>query len=391
MDTDESIEPGIKAPASRIQRVKPKLSAAGRWNAKMLRHLATELEQNPETDICTFLSPRYSKKLRTLKGPAAHLKTASVGAAAPQPCDVRSRLRATDSSTIIFQPSAQMEALLRKDMNLNLSESLVNLLAESEVLYTSDWAAAIMVLKLNNRLVVKITNAEAALTEHRSLTYLQEHLSDFPAPKPHGLIRLGNCYLLFTEFIPGQDLEKVWPQLNSKQKQNITGQLDSLFSHLRSIPHPKSMPLGDVAGYGCKDGRKSIRKSTRSITTNAEFQDFIFSGGFDTISTSYIEFLRGLVPKSPAKIVFTHGDLRRANIMVRRDGDEHGNWRVVAVIDWEASGFYPEYWECIKATNNLTPRDNTDWYQYLPGPISLDTYLTHWLIDRLWDRNMVNS
>lgn len=309
--------------------------------------------------------------------------------AAPQPGDVRSRLRATDPSTIIFQPSTQMKALLQDDMDL--SESLVNLVANSEVLYTSVWAGSIMVLKLNENLVVKITNAEAALTEHRSLTYLQTHLPDFPAPKPHGLIQLGNRYLLFTDFIPGQDLEKAWPHLNSNQKQNVTDQLDSLFSHLRSIPHPESMPLGDVEGYGCKDRRKATRKGTKSITTDAEFQDFIFSGGFDTISTSYIEFLRGLMPKSPAKIVFTHGDVRRANIMVRRDGDEHENWSVVAVIDWEASGFYPEYWECVKATNNLTPRDNTDWYQYLPGPASPDTYLTHWLIDRLWDRNMVNS
>lgn len=282
-----------------------------------------------------------------------------------------------------------MEVLLRKDMNL--SESLVDLLAESEVLYTSNWAGCIMVLKLNDNLVVKITNAEAALTEHRSLTYLQKHLPSFPAPRPHGLISLGNRYLLFTEFIPGQDLEKAWPQLNSNQKRNITNQLDSLVSHLRSIPHPKTMPLGDVEGQGCIDRRKSSRKSTGSITTDAEFQDFIFSGGFNTISTSYIEFLSGLMPKCPGKIVFTHGDIRRANIMVRRDSDVNGNWLVVAVIDWEASGFYPEYWECIKATNNLTVRDNTDWYRYLPGPASPDAYLTHWLIDRLWDRNMVNS
>lgn len=284
-----------------------------------------------------------------------------------------------------------MEALLPK--NINLSESLVSLLAESEVLYTSAWAGAIMVLKLDKNLVVKITNAESALTEHRSLTYLQEHLSDFPAPRPHGLIRLGNRSLLFTEFIPGLDLEKAWPQLDSNQKQNITDQLDTLFSYLRSMAHPKSLPLGDVEGYGCKDRRKSIRKSSGSITTDAEFQDFIFSGGFDTIPTSYIEFLRGLMPKSAAKIVFTHGDLRRANIMVRRDGDNnnHGKWSVVAIVDWEASGFYPEYWECIKATNNLSPRDVTDWYQYLPGSASPDSYSTYWLIDRLWDRNMVNS
>lgn len=68
MDTQESTGPATKAHAGRIQKAKPHLSAAGRWNADVLRRLATELEQNPETDICKFLSPRYSKKLWTLKG-----------------------------------------------------------------------------------------------------------------------------------------------------------------------------------------------------------------------------------------------------------------------------------------------------------------------------------
>lgn len=34
-------------------------------------------------------------------------------------------------------------------------------------------------------------------------------------------------------------------------------------------------------------------------------------------------------------------------------------------MDWERSGFYPEYWECVEATNNLAPIDHFDWYMYL--------------------------
>lgn len=42
---------------------------------------------------------------------------------------------------------------------------------------------------------------------------------------------------------------------------------------------------------------------------------------------------------------FTHGDLGPQNILVR--GSE-----VVAIIDWECSGWYPEYWEYTKAHYN---------------------------------------
>lgn len=68
MDPHEPTISATKGPASRMQKGKPDLSAAGRFNAEMMRRLAIELERNPETDICTFLSLRYSKKLRTLKG-----------------------------------------------------------------------------------------------------------------------------------------------------------------------------------------------------------------------------------------------------------------------------------------------------------------------------------
>lgn len=37
--------------------------------------------------------------------------------------------------------------------------------------------------------------------------------------------------------------------------------------------------------------------------------------------------------------VFTHGDIIPQNIMV----DE--NYQVSGIVDWEAAGWYPDYWE----------------------------------------------
>lgn len=42
------------------------------------------------------------------------------------------------------------------------------------------------------------------------------------------------------------------------------------------------------------------------------------------------------------KIVMTHGDLSPRNILVQGS-------KVVAILDWEMSGYYPEYWEYVKA------------------------------------------
>lgn len=50
-------------------------------------------------------------------------------------------------------------------------------------------------------------------------------------------------------------------------------------------------------------------------------------------------------------IVFTHGDIAARNILVR-DG------RIVAIVDWEFAGWYPEYWEYVFTMRGL---DNLDW------------------------------
>jgi serine/threonine protein kinase len=54
------------------------------------------------------------------------------------------------------------------------------------------------------------------------------------------------------------------------------------------------------------------------------------------------QYIRGMVDAHKHGIVFTHGDLRPDNIIVK-------NNRVTAIIDWEMAGWYPEYWEFAKA------------------------------------------
>lgn len=46
-------------------------------------------------------------------------------------------------------------------------------------------------------------------------------------------------------------------------------------------------------------------------------------------------------------MVFTHADLNPRNSLVQRSG--RGGWRLSGIVDWETSGYYPEYWDCTKA------------------------------------------
>lgn len=58
--------------------------------------------------------------------------------------------------------------------------------------------------------------------------------------------------------------------------------------------------------------------------------------------------LAGLTDDRP--VVFTHADLNRRNIMVSssEDGVESKS-RVISIIDWDQSGWYPVDWEWLKA------------------------------------------
>ena len=83
------------------------------------------------------------------------------------------------------------------------------------------------------------------------------------------------------------------------------------------------------------------------------------------------------------KIVFSHGDLRPANIVVK--SDQQGDYSVSGVLDWEMGGFYPDYWESVKATNTMSPQEEDDWYIHLPACASPTSYPLHWLVDRKCD------
>ncbi|KAH7120129.1 kinase-like domain-containing protein [Dactylonectria estremocensis] len=363
---------------SRVRKVGYQTTAA-KWNMAMYRKLGVALRKDPEADLIDLLSSTYSKQLRSYKSrtPSQQIPE-TIGNK-----DLRSRLATTNPCTVIYELSAEVQDLLRSS---NLSEALIKLLHQSDILYGTNCATS-MVLKISTTIAVKITHAEA-ITEYHSLSHLQEHLPTFPAPRPHGLLRFCGFNFLFMTFVPGIDLEKAWPQLDETQKAAISSQLDALFSELRSLPLSDGAPLGDIQGKGCKDIRRDIRINSNPIWDEETFRDFIFTGS-KMASPVYIRLLRDLMPTSSTKCVFTHGDLRPANVIVNMGHDK--TCKVAAVIDWEASGFYPEYWESVKMTNNLTPRDRNDWYMYLPASLSLRQYPIQWLVDRVWDQIMVNS
>jgi thiamine kinase-like enzyme len=61
-----------------------------------------------------------------------------------------------------------------------------------------------------------------------------------------------------------------------------------------------------------------------------------------------------------ASIVFTHADLNPGNIMMSATSSD-----VLAIIDWHGGGWYPDFWEYIKAFWTVDWKSSDDWKDYV--------------------------
>ena len=196
-----------------------------------------------------------------------------------------------------------------------------------------------MVVKCGVDTVAKVVWGAEEFTEYTTLQYLLEYKPSIPAPRPLGLLRMGRVSILFTSYLPGTALEAVWTDLAADQKNSVRDQLDTIFRDLRTIRLPRGMSLGGVAGKGCKDQRRHLRRSTVPILSMEDFEFFQFSDP-KYGSTMFIDFLRAFTPRDSYQVVFTHGDLRPENVIFEVTGENR--CFITGLVNWEDSGYYPE-------------------------------------------------
>ena len=264
----------------------------------------------------------------------------------------------------------------------SLSINLATTIESSEIIWQSKACQSHAVVRCSADIVVKIVPNLEDYTEYTSMQYLTRHAPLIPIPKPLGLVVSNTSSYIFMSFVQGISVSQIWSKLSKQQKVFISNQLNDALLRLRQLKVPDGVPLGGVCGEGCKDTRRHTRHCQETTRTCAEFEDFKFSNPHFG-SSEYITLLRSLSQSHEATVLFSHGDLRPDNVVVQLDPD--GNYKLAAILDWEKSGYYPDYFECIKATNNLSSSDTDDWYLYLPACASPMAYPLQWLLDRIWD------
>jgi len=185
-------------------------------------------------------------------------------------------------------------------------------------------------------------HATCSRNEFSALQLVRRHTT-IPVPRPLDLAVDNNPndgYVLTTR-IPGITLAECRFVLSDTDMAEISLQMTDYLTQLRTIPNTRNPthPICNALGEGLWDTRLRWGEEAQGpFADEAAFNKMFVSTGDDPARTGH-------------KIVYTHADLNPRNILVeqvvREDGTE--GWRVSGIVDWENSGFYPEYWEYTKS------------------------------------------
>ena len=153
---------------------------------------------------------------------------------------------------------------------------------------------------------------------------------------------------MLTKRIHGESLDAAWPTLSTADRERIAKQTAECLLQLRKLHLPQMQSLDGQPiysaflfpnGYGLPHGPLSSddelwREMAKSL---------------ETVPEKARQRLRERMP-SASPYTYTHGDLTIVNIIVK-DGNLAG------ILDWEASGYFPVWWEFTCAGIGLGEED----------------------------------
>jgi aminoglycoside phosphotransferase (APT) family kinase protein len=273
----------------------------------------------------------------------------------------------------LFHLEPELESVLPPHVCEHISRHLL----DADVLFSQSPGGR-FVLRLSS-IVVKI-GRDLEHAEPDILRLIEERVPTIPVPKGFGALKSDNISMMFYSSIDGDPLSSVWALLSEAEKLQIQQQLQAIFFALRGIAFPSAPATLGFAGK-VKDCRRHIREAT-DLSSEEEFNDFLLGPLLPRISSQYRDCIRSKM-KDDHRIVFTHGDLHPRNIMVARD-TEAETVTITGLLDWELGGWYPEYWEYVKALNTFSTLDGdalADWWRYLPPVIT--GYDAEWALDHV--------
>lgn len=232
------------------------------------------------------------------------------------------------------------------------------------------------VVALNDDIVVKY-GRYINTWEGQALVYLERYVPEVPAPRLYAMYHDSKQLFLIMQRAPGVPLNSIWPSLAESEKDDIITKLQHAFEAMRKAECPwpdffGGLDRGPVPHYlffsqrhedegflGPFSGEPAFVAALvgnyRALVENNKRPDYKARFYEKYLAT----VLQGHRP------TLTHGDAQQKNIMVAEktglSKSQGGRSFDVVLVDWENSGWLPDFWEFFCASYPLIFDWHEDW------------------------------
>lgn len=186
----------------------------------------------------------------------------------------------------------------------------------------------------------RMQNFKGLANEYGALQLLRKN-THVPVPRPLDLTSSGDtCYMLSTQ-ISGYCLGQCIDSFTEREIKALVQDLQDCLIEMRALSNeaaPKHAICNAIGGP-CYDFRLVLSKDYEEERGDF-FGPFANEDEFNDLLQT--PALPGVAHRGGHMIVLTHSDLNMRNILVY-------NGRLSGIVDWENSGWYPDYWEYTKA------------------------------------------
>lgn len=170
-----------------------------------------------------------------------------------------------------------------------------------------------------------------------------------PIPNVHSIeLHDGDIKSISMDYIDDRTLEDAWLDMVPSQKILIAQELHGFILQLRKLKKDSGPK---------RRGNASLKTHTQDFKPSPDLLALFTPHSLLMMDSSGPDMLKHGPLGLKDKLVFTHGDLAPRNILVNNEG------HVSAVLDWEYAGWYPEWWESVKAYEFCN--DLPGWSAYL--------------------------
>ncbi|RAO72420.1 uncharacterized protein BHQ10_008432 [Talaromyces amestolkiae] len=216
------------------------------------------------------------------------------------------------------------------------------------------------------KLIVKFgPSRHVTTTEAVNLWMIKKVFGDgIPVPELFGWRVDSEGYVfIYMELINGPTLQECWNQLKTNDKNAVIDQLSRITENLRKLKQdPSNQFIGSINNRPLLDYVFADQPTTGPFSSVKEFNDWFALCHQLRFERRYDDPNRCFLPDD-GEVKLTHADLNRRNIILPST-----NPLRIVVVDWQQSGWYPDYWEYCKATWTVSYKD--EWredyiYKYL--------------------------